>query len=507
MSAEVVDNDPLNPGNNGKLKDDALNEEKVLGSRPPFKTLLSLTIGPFTAQLILALYGLCDSLWVTYTLKVDGADVYGILFTVQFLIDAVAQWLTSGISARSSYLIGIKQSSEITDLYIDFFRISFIFQCIIPFIILPATKPVMRWFQAPENVVTMGFQYMTSPSVGCFFNFIYLVGCGLLQSQGKSLQYSIYQVITFVLNIFIFDPLFLLVFKWGMWGVGLANILSKAIPGVVLNVYIWKGKLLARPKLKMLLNKFHPGTKQALILGSSALVSTLSVTAPQMILQKYYASAAYKKGVYKELIMIWGVVERVYWINGCVDVGVAQALLPSASYAFGAGRYSRVLRLTIHAFWSSFLVTLIVTIILCSIPRLIASLWSRDETYLYWAAKIFPIVFYTESLVSAQYVLPVFLQSLTKAKLAAAFNFASLLIPLPIISTILHYINPDDPVFLMWTYVINSIIGTILVVVFGWIPFKELLSRIRDQDIPRTISLADIQTCGSIGSIKDELNP
>ena len=204
-------------------------------------------------------------------------------------------------------------------------------------------KPLTKWFGADEHIQNMGFQYLIPITGLTIFYEMYQICCGLLQSEGLSWIYGVCQVCSLLLNMVCLDPLFLIAFKTPIWGASLASIIASFLPMTVLMVLIFK--------YQMFCNKFSSETKSALKLGLSTLVELLSGNLPDVIIQKWLGNSGNAIGQYNEVISAWDILLRVYMFVLGINNGIAQGLLPSASFAFGAKRLKKFRNLVLHALW------------------------------------------------------------------------------------------------------------------------------------------------------------
>ena len=210
-------------------------------------------------------------------------------------------------------------------------------------------------------------------------NYTYLSLCGLLQAMGNSVIYGICQVTSAILNMFCFDPLFLLGFKSGMWGASLATALSNLIPMICLYISLFRGKFTVKPKLNMYFKKFNPHSWKALRVSLSQLIANLASSLPILILSKLIAQSATNAGIYVDVMASTNVQNRLYVFAICICNGLNQGFLPAASFAFGSQRLNRFLRLFLITVGMGTIWTTFICILIESIPRQIASIWGKKK--------------------------------------------------------------------------------------------------------------------------------
>jgi Na+-driven multidrug efflux pump len=139
-----------------------------------------------------------------------------------------------------------------------------------------------------------------------------------------------------------------------------------------------------------------------------------------------------------------------------ICIAIANGLVPGVAYAFGACRLKRLLWLFIHATWVSTLASCLIAALVIAFPQEIAKIWGDDSVFLHWAKEMIPKVFYTSLFVGFQYTAPALLQSMNLVASSTALNVLTLLLPMPLFSTILYFTGKSDPGRIMWTYALND---------------------------------------------------
>ncbi|OHS95112.1 MatE family protein [Tritrichomonas foetus] len=449
-------------------------EEKRLGRKSPLRTIILLSIGPLISQIVNALYGLVDSLWVAKTIGSKGVAVFGAVYVVEFISVSVSQYLCNSLSARASFLFGQQQGELCSQLYVDFIRVAFGFAILVPAIVLPITKPLVRWFGADEELTHMCFNYMIPKTCGAIINFVYMIGCGLIQAQGRSILYGAIQTCSFILNMAVFDPLLLLGLKLPIWSASFATVCSEFFPAFILLFLAFKGKIGIFPKFNMFGKKFSQQTFSALRVGFSSFVQSISLTLPVLLMQKYFNEAAKAIDIYDVAIQLWAVIEKLYQITGGICIAFSQGLLPTASYAYGAGRLNRMSKLVIHAYWLATSISTIFSLFMIALPSQIASIWSTEPDFIYWSKRLVPITFYSSVCFSSNYIAPTVLQAMKRVMASTLLSFLTLLLPIPVFSTILYFTKKDDPGRILYTYTMNDVYSFIVSLIFLIKPMKIL---------------------------------
>lgn len=440
-----------------------------------------MSLGPLISQIAQALTSVIGSILVAKSIGQIGVEVYGAVYTVEFFAVAIAQFLSAGLSVRLSYLYGAQELESTDQLFVDFLRLSVILGIITPCIVLPVTKPVIWWFGADELTAELSLQYMSPITGACLFNIIFLVSSGVILADGKSVTYAIFQVASFVLNIGVFSPILLLGIKTPIWGASLATILSQAIPGIFITVMIFKGKFRLHPTINMFWKPFCVETKHALKIGFSTLISQISLTLPFLLMQKYVNNAAMAIGQYGNAVAVWAVVEKLYLIIGGICIGFSTGFLNPGSYAFGAKNYKRFFKLMIHGIWLCTASCLVISVVIISVPVQISKLWSQSESFLEMSKKITPILYFTAFTLGMQYMVPVVLQASKKIFASSTLSVLTLVLPVPIFSTILYFTGDGkmNPQRIFYTYTCNDSYSFIVCTLFFISPLKKMIKAMK----------------------------
>ncbi|OHT16772.1 MatE family protein [Tritrichomonas foetus] len=470
-------NEPLNAGGDDQLDNpnmekkevlendiDDAKEQKELGAYPPFRTLCKLTIGPLCSQLVNALYGLMNSFWISKSKHGEaGMTVMSIIIVVDFIHIAIGQYFNICLSERISYLFGIRQPEHCAQVVVDMIRYVLIAGIIVPAILIPCARPLCRWYGADDMICDMCMNYLIPQLCCAFINYAYLGLCGLLQAMGKTVMYGVCQITSCVLTMCVFDPLFLIALKTDMWGAAVANTLACLIPFVYIFVMVFCGKYTVKPKFNMFFKKFNPHSWTALKVSFSQLISNFAAEIPVLMLGKYVALSGEAVGEYVPVMAAWNLVDRLYEIVICVCNALNQGFLPAGSYAFGSNRLHRLMKLVLYAFGIGTAWSALMCLILCVFPRQLASLYGKDERFLHYAEKTMIYSFCTTFINMGQFTIVVCLVATKMVTLSIITSCLTLLVPIPLFSTIFYFTDKANPIRLHLSFVARDVWAFIIV--------------------------------------------
>jgi Na+-driven multidrug efflux pump len=250
--------------------------DRRLGASPPLLTLLSLVAGPFCSQVTSACYGLVDSMWISHSIGEIGLTVTSTAFVVDYIGLAFGYFISVAASTGTSFSYGNARASEVPRMISDLIWSGLIISIAVPAVLIPVAKSLMRWLSnGSEEIVHQAFLYLLPTLAGAITAVMFLLGCGILQGQGRTWHFAAAEIGSLILNGLVFDPLFLLGFKTEVWGGGLATMLAELVPGVVLMYYVLSGRSGPRFDIHLFFQKFSPESYAALRAAFASLIMHL----------------------------------------------------------------------------------------------------------------------------------------------------------------------------------------------------------------------------------------
>ena len=462
--------------------DDSISESErsLFESTGELKALLILSAGPLISQIAVSLYGVVDTMWVARSIGERGAAAIGAVVVIEYIASAIATYLSTCVSAQVSYLFGKGHKGCCSQMYVDFLRLAMFLGLLVPALVLPTTKYLLKWFDTGDELIDLASVYLIPSQCGCFAMFLFYMNCGLLEAVGHSGFYAIAQIAAFVLNGFILDPIFLMWLKLPLWSASLARVISQFAGGFLLSVLAFRGKLGIRPKLRMFFRPVVPEFWQGCRTGFADLVEATSLDFPMILVEKYVTQAGEAVGDLDAVLTVWSIINRLEQLLACVSIGIGEGLLPLASYSFGAKNYKRMGWLMVHSLWLMAAWAGIISLILMVWPREIARIWGNSPNFLEWAEKMIRIYAYSAVLTSVDYTIPIMLIAMKYTCTASLLSVFGLLVPIPLFSSILYYTKKDDPSRIIWTF---DIADVFCLVIGGCMMIRPIMMMLKDARI------------------------
>ncbi|EAY02164.1 hypothetical protein TVAG_213630 [Trichomonas vaginalis G3] len=239
-------------------------EDYRLGGRSPIVTIFTLLAGPLLSQLINAFYGIVNTIWISKGIGDQGLEALSSLFLYDMIIFSFGNLLIVSTSSHISYLFGRKTPDDCNQLIADLIRVAIILAIIYPSIVIPTTYPLVKWLAESSIIAHEAFKYELISTGCCIVPFIFYVLCGLLQGEGRTWMFGAMQVLSLILDMGCFLPLFVVKLHFGVWGAALSQIIAQSVPTIILLILLIAGKLSLKIKFSMFFRKFGTETKNAL---------------------------------------------------------------------------------------------------------------------------------------------------------------------------------------------------------------------------------------------------
>ncbi|KAK8840256.1 hypothetical protein M9Y10_031201 [Tritrichomonas musculus] len=507
--------DEINPKTGKKKKD----ENYRLGGRPPLLTLIVLALGPLISQFVSSMYGIVNTYWVSKALGEKGMAAVSLFANLDSLGRAFGYFMNCSASQKISSLFGQKKGHEAGQVICDLFRCCFVSGMIVPALIIPIAKPLGKWFGSDDEILQMGFDYLVILSSCSTVSCIFLMFCGCLQAEGRTFLVCIAQISTFVLNMCVFCPLFLFVFKIGIRGASLATICSEALPGIVFFcMYFFQKddkekndstefndlkepmidgketkenekknccsnfKPAVKPKLSGLFKKFSPHTKPALSVGVSQLVSNCSRSIPSILQRKFMGEITKHSDTtsFTDAMSGFNTVFRLAQFTDSFRLAMSMSLLPTSSYAFSSGRYHRFLRLNIHGCWLNLAWGFFTFALIQIFCKQIASIFSKSPSFIEASSKMMKNANIEAPIAWVRFNIQTLLQALSFGGRATCYSFLSHFIVNIGTYCLLYYTDKTNVPRMMYAYALSAGISIFFGIFFVIKPIKFVYDKMKE---------------------------
>lgn len=308
---------------------------EMLAHGPVGPTLLKLSAPAIAGMLVMAVYNVVDTFFVSLLRDTTAVAATGIVFPMFQLVGAVG--LTFGMGAASviSRKLGendheAANRTASTALY-SAIGVGVLFSLAGAFFI----QPILVMFGATESILGAATLYGRIIIGGAIFQITNMTLNNLLRSEGAALHSSSGQILGAVLNI-ILDPLFIFTFDMGISGAAIATVISQGTSTLYLASFYFRGKGSLEPFRRRNLHPTAATYGAIMILGLPTFVRQILGSISFGIVNN--AAGAYGDSA----IAAISVTFRLFMLLMMGLMGLAQGLQPLAGYNYGAKQFDRV---------------------------------------------------------------------------------------------------------------------------------------------------------------------
>ena len=351
--------------------------ENVMGTKPVFPLLMSMSIPPMISMLIQSMYNVVDSIFVA-RISEKALTAVSLAYPLQNLILAVAVGYGVGINACIAKSLGARKQEETNRAAAHGILFTLLHSILFVLIGLFLTKPFLGFFTSDPETFSMGCSYtyiVVCLSFGSIFH-IYIEK--MFQATGNMIMPMILQAAGALTNI-ILDPIMifgLLGFpKMGVTGAAVATVIGQCVAGIVAGTcnhkynhevsLSFKG---FRPDISLIGHIYAVGIP-SIIMQSIGSIMTYSMN---RILIEFSSTATAVFGVYFKLQSFFFM--PVFGLNN--------GITPIIAYNYGAQQRKRMIRTIRISLTTAFCLTFIGFLCFEGIPQVLLGMFNASADML-----------------------------------------------------------------------------------------------------------------------------
>ena len=217
----------------------ANNTTKDMTSGSTMKLILGFAVPLLMGMLFQQVYSLVDTIIVGRFLGVSALAAVGATGSINFLIVGFCQGICNGFALPVAQRFGAKDYDGLRKYVGNSSVLAVLFGGAITLITVIACRPILQLMQTPSDIIDLSYNYIVVIFAGIPAIMLYNILSAYLRSLGDSVTPVIFLVISAGLNIGL-DLLFIVTFKWGVFGAAFATVLSQAVSGILCLILIIK---------------------------------------------------------------------------------------------------------------------------------------------------------------------------------------------------------------------------------------------------------------------------
>ena len=247
-----------------------------------WKAILFFSIPIMFSQLLQLVYNLTNSLIVGNFLGSQSFGAIGVTSSSIWLLLNIVIGLGSGVSIALSQYIGAGRKHDIASIVSTSFIFSILMSLVMTVMcVLVAGPLIVGFLGTPAEIQGESQMYFIIYSCGIVFQMIYNVTFGILRAYGDSKGSLLSLIVSTGLNL-VLGIIFIVYFKWGVAGVGIATVIAQFGSAVASFIYMWvripelrlqrKQWIFDKKKLKVVLDLAVPIIVQSSIMSFGFIV-------------------------------------------------------------------------------------------------------------------------------------------------------------------------------------------------------------------------------------------
>lgn len=330
-----------------------LKSETMMKEAPIWKLLLTMGLPCVVIMLVNVLYNMADTFFIGQTgdtLQVAAVSLAGPAYTV---FSCLGTLFGGGACTAIALALG-KGEREKAKQYSAFATWAGIgVGAVCAAAILFFLNPILNLLGANEETIGFAADYLRITLLGVPF-VMFNGAANFIRADGSTAKAMMISMAGTFLNIAL-DPLFILVFDWGVSGAAVATVLGNAVSSVLVYLQVRKSDFLSISIKDFTLRKEI--SLRTISLGLPMAASTVlgclaSVFANRLMVQ--YGNIA---------VTAQNVASKAGMLIGMLVMGVCMGVQPAISYLYGAGEQKRLNKLV----RSTAAVCLCICFVLCAL--------------------------------------------------------------------------------------------------------------------------------------------
>lgn len=215
-----------------------MTEKRDLTKGNVTKVMLAFAWPMMLGNLLQQVYNIADTWIVGRYIGTDALGAVGSAYTLMTFLTSVLIGLCMGSGGVFSFYFGKGETEHMMrSAYGAFVLIGGITLCISG-LIFGTEDTILRLLQVPEELLPMMQEYVHTIFYGLVFVFLYNYFAYFLRAVGNSVVPLYFLGGTAVLNVGL-DLFFVVALRLGVWGAAAATVLSQAVSGVGIGIYVW----------------------------------------------------------------------------------------------------------------------------------------------------------------------------------------------------------------------------------------------------------------------------
>ena len=301
----------------------------------PYKLMLRFAVPVIITNMLQQLYQMVDAAIVGRGVGVDALASVGCTDWTYWMVMWSVSVMVQGFATFVSRYFG-KQDSAMTNKAITAsIYLSLVLSAILSIGGMIVARPILTLLRTPDQLLEGAVVYLTTMYAGIIIVAFYNLASSILRAFGDSKTPLVAMVIAALTNVAL-DLLFVMVFRWGLFGAAFASVLSQCVAFIFCTVKILKIEYVQLTKEAW--RPHWPLLKEMAKFGIPLAIQYVIIHLGGMIVQ----STINDQGA--SFVAGYTAVNKLYGLLECTAIALGASFTTFGSQNFGAGNYKRVRR-------------------------------------------------------------------------------------------------------------------------------------------------------------------
>ncbi|MGN0479078.1 MAG: MATE family efflux transporter [Hominenteromicrobium sp.] len=339
-----------------------------------------ILIGTFFQQL----YNTVDTVIVGQFVGKAALAAVGTTGTVINLLVGFFVGVSSGATVIISQFFGAEDPQNVSKAVHTSIALALAGGAVIMAVGLLTARPVLEVMNVPEDILDDAVLYMNVYYAGIIACMVYNIGTGVLRAIGDS-RMPLYILIVCCLANVLLDLLFVVAFRWAVFGVALATVLSQVISAALVMARLMLTQEAYRVELRKI--RFDAGILRNVIrIGLPSGLQSVMYSFSNILIQTSI------NGFGTDAIAAWSAIGKIDGFIWMVMNAFGISVTTFVGQNFGARRYDRVKRSTHIGLLMALGSTITLSVLLFALREPLLRLFTDDAEVVRLGANFFKIL-------------------------------------------------------------------------------------------------------------------
>ncbi len=306
----------------------------IFDASTPWRLLVKLSVPSVITTMIMLVYNLADVFFIGQLgdkMQMAAVSLCAPMFS---LLSGVGMLFGHGSCIRCATLLGERRYDEVRNISAFCFWGTVATGAVLTVGLFLAREPILSLLGASENTYAHANRYLTVMLLGIPLMLFSQAMSALLRADGQVKEPMYGNIIGSLTNI-VLDPIFILVFRWGVQGAAIATVIANGVNCLWLLRLTHRKKSIFSMDPREIQFKWRL-TGGVLLLGVPMMVNTLLTSFSGVLTNRFLV------GYNDVLLAANGVSSKLRMIVNMLAMGVCMGIQPAISYFHGARRRDKL---------------------------------------------------------------------------------------------------------------------------------------------------------------------